>query len=206
MRTFRITNGFDEISDAYLLVRANYIKASMTNNDYFANPQPSLSELNSIIGSFAAALDVAEGGDRQQIAVKNSLRSNLIDKLHLLGNYVLFTAASNAVVATSSGFRISQAAQPKPPLTVPEGVLLKAGLNQGELELSCKRVKGAISYLYEIKPLPLTEGSEWKTTAGSAAKNTFAGLESGKEYACRIAAIGPRQQTVYSGVVTRIAV
>ena len=45
----------------------------------------------------------AEGGNKQDVAVKNQDRQTLIDQLHLLGNYVLFTAGGNEVIATSSG-------------------------------------------------------------------------------------------------------
>ena len=187
--------------------RKNYtFYSAMYGNASFVSPTPSLDTLHGVIVQFTAAVQAAENGDRQQVAAKKAIRQTLIDTLHLLGNFVLFTAGGNEVVATSSGFRISRVAQPKPPLTNPDGLVLKAGLNRGELELSCRRVKGAISYVYEISEAPLTNSSQWKTTAGTAAKVLFDGLESGKEYACRIAAIGPRQQTVYSDVMTRIAV
>ena len=207
MRLFKITNGFDQMTDAYLIVRAATIKSGViAHADYFPDPTPTMGELGGTLTAFTLAVEKAEGGDRQLIAVKNAIRQTLIDQLHLLGNFVLFKAGGNEVIATASNFNISREAQPQPPITNPEGMMVRAGLNRGELELSCKRVKGARSYLYEISETPLTGESQWKTTAGTSVKFLFSGLESGKEYACRMAAIGPRQQTVYSDVVTRIAV
>lgn len=207
MRLFPITNGFDQMTDAYLIVRANTIKAGVAANpDSFPTPSPSLTDLGGTITAFSAAVQAAEGGDRQAVAEKNAVRQTLVNQLHLLGNYVLFMAQGNEVVATSSNFRISRVAQPLPPLTNPDGLLLKNGRNSGELELSCRAVKGAKAYMYEIAATPVTDATVWERLPGTGTKFLYEGLESGKEYACRVAAIGPRKQLVFSGVVTRMAV
>ncbi len=206
MRLFKITNGFDRMTDAYLIVRANAIKSGVgAHGDSFPNPSPSLNDLNATIGSFTQAVEKAEGGDRQAVAVKNAIRQTLIDQLHLLGNFVLFMAGGNEVVATSSGFNISKQATPKPALTVPQGLVLDNGVNKGELQLKFKRVDGATAYLYEIAPSPVTAESTWDSSMNTVSKKLFDGLESGKEYNCRVAAIGIKEQVVYSEVVSRIA-
>ena len=205
MKTVRITNGFNELTDAYLLVRANFIATSMTGNASFPQPVPTLAELGDGITAFSAAVQAAEGGSRQDIAVKNDLRDSLINQLHLLGNYVLFTAAGDEVVATSSGFNVSRQPAPAPPITNPDGVALANGLNRGELLLSCKRMSGAKSYVHELTTWPVSAGSQWQSIVSTSSKNLFSGLESGKEYAGRVAAVGVKQQVVYSDVVARIA-
>lgn len=205
MRTFRITNGFNELSDAYLIVRATFIKSSLTGNASFPQPVPSLTDLGASIDAFSNAVQAAEGGSRQDIAVKNSLRETLVNQLHLLGNYVLFTAAGDEVVATSSGYNISKQPTPQPPITSPDGVALANGINRGELELSCKKVAGARSYVHELTPWPVTADSQWQSVPSTSIKNLFTGLDSGKEYAGRVTAIGVKQQVVYSDVVSKIA-
>jgi len=55
MKFFRITNGFDRMTDAYLLVRANFIRNSMGGNPNFPNPVPSINDLTSTINSFKLA-------------------------------------------------------------------------------------------------------------------------------------------------------
>ena len=63
-----------------------------------------------------------------------------------------------------------------------------------------------------INQFRLTDGnagtwaSFWKPITATKSKFLFTGLEGGKEYGCRVAVIGVRQQMVYSDVVTRIAV
>lgn len=206
MRLFKITNGFDQMTDAYLIVRANAIKSGVaTHGDYFPNPSPSLADLGGTITAFTDAVEKAEGGDRQAVAARNAVRETLIDQLHLLGNFVLYKAGGDPVIATASGFNISRQPSPKPALTVPQGLVLKNGLNKGELQLRFKRVVGATAYKYEIAPSPITEETQWQSALNTVSKNLFTGLESGKEYNCRVAAIGSKEQVVYSGVVTRIA-
>jgi hypothetical protein len=205
MKMFRITNGFDKMNDAFLLIRANFIKDSLAGNSHYPTPLPTLTDLSSTIASFQAAVLNAQSGNRQEVSVKNEIRTTLIMQLHLLGNYVLFTAGGNEVIATSSGFRISKQPEPRPAIINPQGLALVNGLNKGELELSCGGVAGARSYLHEITPAPLTPSSKWETITSTLTKNLFANLESGKEYVCRIAAVGVKKQLVYSDIVSRIA-
>lgn len=205
MKMLSITNGFNKMTDAYLLVRANTIKTDIAANPtVFNSPQPTLTEMGTLIASFQAAVQKAEGGNRQDIAEKNAIREELIDKLHLLGNYVLFTAAGNEVIATLSGFRIGKTPVPLPPITAPDGLQLTDGANKGELKFSFKRVTGARAYMYEITPSPITANSKWESSLNTLTNNVFTGLESSKEYNCRVAAIGNKSQVVYSGVVSRI--
>ena len=206
MRLFKITNGFDQMTDAYLIVRASTIKSSIiAHPNYFPDPTPTMGDLGGTITAFTLAVEKAEGGDRQLIAMKNVIRQTLIDSLHLLGNFILFKAGGNEVIATASGFNISKQPAPRPALTVPEGLVLSNGVNKGELQLKFKRVAGATAYVYEIAPSPLTEQSTWESSLNTVSKKMFTGLESGTEYNCRVAAVGNKEQVVYSGVVSRIA-
>lgn len=204
MKNVRITNGFTAMTDAKLLLRTNTIVASMTGNTAFPTPNPALSAISATVTAFQAATEAAAGGDKQLIAVRDQLRLTLIDQLHLLGNYVLFTAAGDAVVATSSGFTIGKAAAPRPPITAPQGMVLTNGVNKGDLLMKCKAVPGARSYLHEITPAPLTAQSQWTKVMATTCKNLFTGLASGQEYVCRIAAIGVKNQVAYGQEVSRV--
>lgn len=204
MKQLVILNGFDRQPNPYLLVRSRFIQGNMTGNTNFPTPSPSLADLNATINSFDAAVQVAESGDRQAIAVRNQIRATLINQLHLLANYVLFTSAGNEVVAQSSGFTAGKQPEPRPAMTAPQGLLLSNGVNKGELQFSFTKVNGASAYAHEITESPVTGQSQWKAVMNTRRKNVFAGLESGREYNCRVAAIGAKQQVVYSDVVSRI--
>jgi hypothetical protein len=200
----KVTNGFGELSDNDLSARAKYIKDQMTDNTHFPTPDPALTTVQTAISAFDAALLQARTGNRQDIVMKNVKRDELVNLVHLLGNYVLFSSKGDAAVATSSGFRIAKGPEPAPTITAPEAVTLAEGLNPGELLLSFKKVPSARSYVYAYTADPLTADSEWQTQIGTIAKNTFTGLDSGKRYWCRVAAVGINKQMVYSDAVARI--
>ena len=90
-------------------------------------------------------------------------------------------------------------------MTKPEGLVLKEGDNRGDLKLKLKKVKGARAYMYQIAASPLTAGSKWESSLSTVTSKTFTGLESGKEYNCRVAAVGKNEQVIYSDTVSRIA-
>ena len=204
MRFLKITNGYPRLSDSALLVKGKVIIAAMTGNANFPTPTPTLASISALIDAFEAALEKAASGDRQAIAEKNQARETLINGLHLLGNYVLFTSANDEVVATSSGFKVAKTPEPRPPLQTPYGLTLENGVNRGELKLSFAKVQGAKSYQYEITQAPVTPASVWQQLEGTVIKTMFSNLESGKEYYCRVTAIGIKGQAVQSEAVSRI--
>jgi hypothetical protein len=206
MKQLKVVNGFTEMSNERLLVKATLINTSMAGNPAFPTPVPSLTDLAGAIGLFQADVLAAEGGDKLAIAERDQQRDVLVNVLHLLGNYVLFTSAGDEVKAKSSGFGIGKIPAPAPPMTTPTGLELKNGVNKGELKLRFRRVLGARSYRYDITPGPLTQNNVWESSSGTIAKKQFSGLESGKEYYCRVVAIGIKDQEVISDAVSRFAV
>jgi hypothetical protein len=198
-------NGFARLSDADLCLKAGTILASITGNSYFPSPSPTVADLKETINSYSLAVQKAQDKSLQQIAEKNALKEKLIEQLHGLSNYVLYCAAGDVAIAMGSGFAISKPRQSRPALTEPEGLVLFNSVNRGELVLKLKRVANVQSYRYEITPHPATPDSSWKTNVSTISKNTFGGLVSGREYCCRVAAIGIKEQVVYSETVSRIA-
>lgn len=199
MPVVRITNGFNELSFAELLVRANVIVGKMQGNPNFMTPEPGLNLVRTAINEFAVAVEAAASGDTQAKAVRDQKAAALIDLLHKLGNYVLFTAQEDAVIATSSGFHIAKTRTPQPPISSPV-VTVENGVNSGELKLSTKKVTGAKSYNFQYTADPLTESSVWESVSGTTTKKVISGLKSGNRYWCRIAAVGSKDQITYSNV------
>lgn len=200
----RITNGFNQLSDADLLTRANNIMSGMTGNASFSAPFPSLGTLQTTITDFETALAVAQSGSNYEKAVKNLKRADLIDLLHSLSNYVLYTANGDELVAQSSNFSIAKPPSPSPDLTPATNQVLEDGVNTGELVYSFNRVPGSKSYLYQNTPDPVTDNSKWESLPGTVKKINFTGLNAGTRYWCRVLAIGNNGQGVYSDPVSRI--
>ncbi len=182
MNLLRITNGFDKLSDANLEARANNIVASMTGNASFATPSPTLAVVQTAIDNYSAALAKAQTGSSYDKAYKNQKKGDLIDLLHSLGNYVLFTANGDELVAKSSGYNIAKGPSPAPEVSAAVNQNLEDGANAGELKYSFDKVPGARSYMYQYAPDPLTENSTWQSQPGTIRKIVFSGLDSGKKY------------------------
>jgi hypothetical protein len=204
MFNLRITNGYDGISDAKLITKATNIWTAMTASPYFTTPVPALADLKDTIDAFATAVSEAETGNNYQKAVKNQIGEQLIEMLHSLGNYVLFTANGDFIVAQSSGFSIAKTPSPRPPVGAPASQKLEDGASAGELQFSFETVKGARGYAYQYTQDPITENSAWQTVVGTSRKVVFAGLEVGKKYWCRVIVIGSRGQGVTSNAISRV--
>ena len=203
METLRITNGFNRLSDANLKIRTNEIIAGITANFATAPGLTALSEANQ---NFTNALSAAINGGKYEKAVRDQYKAELIEQLHLMANYVLYTCAGNRAKAISSGYSVAKPPSPAPEVTKAENQKLENGQNSGELKYSFEKVPGARSYMYQLTQEPLTENSDWTNHMGTQRRFMFSGLDSGKRYWVRVAAIGVGGQTVYSDPLSRMVV
>lgn len=204
MPLLRLTNGFDSLSDPALEVRAASILNAMTANASFPTPKPTLIDLQTAINDYKDALVIAQTGSNYDKELKNEKKQELVDLLHSLGYYVLFTANGNELIAMSSGFRIAKTKGSTVPLGQPENMELLDGRNPGELELRFKRPQGAKSYIFWYTPEPLASETVWASQPGTSSKAVFAGLQSGKRYWCKVMVVGAAGQQTTSMAVSRI--
>ncbi len=204
MKQLIITNGFAKMSDAALDLKANQIYAAMNGNPNFTDPEPSMSALEEAIDLYAEALTEARDGDRLKVAIKKQRKQELISLLHLLADFVLFRSGGDSVIALSSGFSIGKQPSPAPPIIKPDNLRLLQGENSGELVSKVNRVKGAIAYLYQYATDAQMAQGDWEWLSCSRSTCIIANLAPGTKYNCRVAAIGPKEQLVYSDVVSRI--
>jgi hypothetical protein len=201
----RITNGFEKLSDAALIAKAELIMTGMTGNANFPTPSPTLPVFQAGIDDFQASLGTAQGGGNYDKAVKNQKREELIDLIHSLSYYVLFTANGNRLIAQSSNLTIAKSPAPAPEVREPLNLQLDVGSYSGDLNLEFSKVPGARSYIYEIAQSPLTNNTAWTSKTGTIKKTTFNSLVPGERYHVRVMAVGINGQGVYSQTVSRIA-
>ncbi|MEP7232024.1 MAG: hypothetical protein ABI691_17310 [Ginsengibacter sp.] len=202
MPTLSITNGFDRLSDPDLETRSYQVLAGVTENPaYFPTPKPTLAEMGGFIGNFFDALNASKDGDRQKIAIKNQKRKELIDALHLWSAYVLSQSGGDPVIAIASNFSIRKTPANKPPITKPENFSMVAGSNPFELAGRVQSVDGATGYIFQYAKDAMMAQNNWQGVPSTKTKCTIANLESGVIYNCRVVAIGPRNQVMYSDVL-----
>jgi hypothetical protein len=204
MAQLRITNGFEGMTDLDFLGKVRFVVQQITGNSNFPTPDPTLASVTTLANQFEQAINDAEAGGSYDKSVRDSKKEELIDTMHNLSNYVLFTAKGDRLIAESSGFTIAKDPSPQPPIEKPEGLNLTDGANAGELLLLFLKVLGARSYMYQISLDPADQ-TKWVTQHGTVRKNLFTDLESGKKYYVRVVAIGTGNQIVYSDTISRVA-
>jgi hypothetical protein len=204
MPLLRITNGFERLSDANLLLKAKSIIFSMTDNEFFPDPDPSLAVMQAGADGFASGLSTAVEGGRLEKSLKNEKRQQLIDLLHSLSNYVLFKADGNELAAITSGFTIGKAYSRSGDMVKAVNLKLTDGPNAGELVFSFSKVKGSKSYIYYYAPVSDNGDEVWESLTGTVSKVTLRGLKSCTRYKCKVMAIGVRGQKTISDVVSRV--
>jgi hypothetical protein len=201
MSLLKLLNSFGKQSDDNLLGRAGQINLSMVGNASFPTPTPTLAALQAAISDFSLAISKAKTGSELDKAIKNDKKAVLIDLLHSLGNYVLFTANGDRTIAVSSGFSIAKQPEPMPLLTKPENLQVSEGTNSGELNIKFKRVLGARSYMILYAEETTTGTIVWQSQTCTTSKFTLKQLQSGKKYQVRVAVVGTNQQLLYSDPV-----
>ncbi|WP_266364895.1 fibronectin type III domain-containing protein [Tellurirhabdus rosea] len=203
MTAVKITTGFSTYRDKELDQKAQYVLASLTNNSNFPNPTPTLADLQTAVTDYQQALVKAAGGARQDTLEKNLKRESLIRMLDKLAAYVQFMGKDNVTALQSSGFDLSKPRRPVGPLPKPENFKVEPGPSEGTMLVSVDAVRNAKSYLIEYTSTPETPTSIWTPLVSSKSANLLTGLESGKQYVFRVAAIGSDPTRVYSDKISR---
>ncbi|WP_199140473.1 hypothetical protein [Pedobacter sp. ASV12] len=197
MKKPKIVTSFNRYRDTDLENKARTILTSLTSNGNFANPTPSLNELQTALDNYSAALSRTENGGRLETTAKNESRQKLEDVLYRLSLYVEATADGSELLLVSSGYTLAKAQTPIGLLPRPENFSAKP-TEKGMVQLRLDAVYGADSYQFEYRPV----GSEaWTIAVASKSSLLLSALSSGIEYEFRVAPIGAAAEHVYSNVV-----
>ena len=201
-----VTNGYDKLGDSALLAKANYIHQQVsTRTTVFATPVPTMTVLKDLCDDFSAALSLAESGDEVAISAKNVLKVNLIDKLHQLSNYVQLTANGDRHIITEAGMSDTK---PSSPRILGSALITSSTYTgvSGEIELKTSCPNGR-SFMYQYSADPELKESSWKSMAPiSRSRGKITGLTPGTLYYVRVCVGGTNGQTIYSPVVSKMAV
>jgi hypothetical protein len=188
--------------DGELNIYAMYIIHCLTDNEYFPDVKPLLAPIRETCDQYQKAMYTSLNGDILNINIKNDLREKLILQLRELGEWIQKRSNGAETSLIASGFLI---AKPKDEteLAQPEEFRILPGKNNGEIIMRVKRVIGAKAYLFQYTPDPLTPESKWESVYGTTCKKTITNLPLGVKCLFRMAAIGSRDQVVYTNILTR---
>jgi hypothetical protein len=198
----KINLNFKDIHDSDLNMVAHRVAEKMKDNEYFPDPGFLVIELNELCPQFNKAVAHVGSRDMEKIAHKNNLRGLLIKKLKEVGDFVIKEAKGAELPLISSGFPLIKPVD-EIILGSPEDFKIMPGPKPGEIIMKVNRVKGARSYLYQWTPAPLTNESVWESIADTRCKKVISKLPLGVNYFFRMAAIGSRNQIIYTKPLSR---
>jgi hypothetical protein len=200
----KINNGFAALTDPELQSDTEVVLTSLTENEDYPDPDPTLAAVQADLDNFVAACVGAKTGNRLAITARKERKVQLIKQLHLLSNYVAFKAKGDTLKLQGSGFKLSKPKGSAPDIIVPEIPVLENALASGGVKTRFKAVPGAKSYILKCtQDATLAEGS-WKMITTTTTKNTLTGLESAKAVYVKVAAVGIKGQILWSGVASKI--
>lgn len=199
-----ITKSYKKLTDADLDLKAQVIIASLTDNPNFPGVINGFADFMAAANLYAERLNAASGRDRVAIVLKNDAREALLNLMRLLAITIESLCEENLSKMMSSGFTLSSTGGHSAPLDAPRDFQLSDGKNSGEMKFMVKKVNHAISYIFEYTVGPLTTDSKWISRGCSTKEYTYTNLPVGERLFCRVAAIGPRGQEVYSATLSRI--
>lgn len=131
-----------------------------------------------------------------------NLRLVVANMLRTLGAYVTVEANGDGAILASSGYDLQNLPEPQPELAAPADFLSERGKHSGQINLSWKSVKGALSYVMEVtKGNPSDPLAVW-SNAGVTTKvrAQFTNMELGSFFAHRVKAIGRNSESPWSDV------
>lgn len=200
MNKKKVSIDLNRLNDADLQLKAEYIIACLTNNEYFINPYPSLTEIKTVLHDFSDAVTKAQDRSRVDIAIRRSKRESLLVLLKSLAMYVQLTGDNDEVALLSSGFTLH-----KTPQTIgmlPKPINFKVTpVYQGAIKVSMKAIYGAKAYLYEYR---IKGETIWQSISNTRATMLFTNLTRATEYEFRATAIGANPDRVYSNILSGI--
>ena len=193
------TKPFNNWPDKKLASESKQIELAMTGNPAFPDPEPPVLTFSAGVDSFIDALGKAGSRDANAVAAKNTKRFELVQLCNTLVNSVAGTANGNRAMLVSARVPLRKIPQPVV-LRNPEHFTITNGINPGELDLKIKG-SNARTIIFEYTEDPPTATSVWTRTTCTSSRCTISGLEAGKKFWFRVAAIGSRNQVAWGETI-----
>ncbi|MFL6334049.1 MAG: fibronectin type III domain-containing protein [Pyrinomonadaceae bacterium] len=190
------------------IARAQQIIAALTGNANFPAPHPPLSEVTAAINELETASNAAQAARREarhRTAEQGASENSLHQLVTQLVAHVESVAGADEAKIMSAGLEMRSAATADSTApAAPETLSATTGNHEGEIELSWDTVRGARSYVVERTTDPQT--GPW-TQAGVSPRSSLIieGLESGKRYYFRVAAVTLNGQSPWSNHAVKVA-
>jgi hypothetical protein len=184
------------------------IVTKMTGNASFPQPEPPLADLTAIADKLESDFNKREASDQatqQLTAVLNATEAEADSLLNAEGSHVDSKSKGDETQILSTGMSVRGDAQPAGDLPAPGNFSVTEGDHDATLDDTWDRVVGAKSYIIQLSPDPITPTSFVYCGTSTKSSYTATGLESGKKYWQRVAAVGAAGQSPWSDPAVKIA-
>jgi len=178
--------------DDELLAYAQGIIESLTGNANFPTTTPTLADLQDAVDDYSEKLAKAFNGTKADTNAKNDSRIALERLLTALALDVVRQSADDLTKYLTSGFSAKRPATPAGVLPMPQNFTMKAGDNEGEMNVSCQKVENNHGYEFWLGTDPVNPDEWTLKLSSSSSKAVATALTSGTKYYGRCRAIGSR--------------
>ena len=173
-------------SDQNVVGKTGVIITCMTDNQFYADPAPTLAVITTSWKAFSDACTASAGGGVTLTADKNEKRTALAVLVRNLAGYVQANCKGSLSILLSSGFPNQKTEhQPIGPLPAPDYATLSLGTHSGELDVNTSPVYGASIYNWKLMAANAPT-VVLQTAQSSGASKTFACLTPGKVYVAEV--------------------
>lgn len=196
----------NKYSDGNLIKKGNAIIGKLTGNTHFPTPFPLLTDLIGATAEFTAGVAKSVDGTREDTTEKNTLREGYEFLLKKIAQYCETESDGDEAAIESAGFDIYKKAAPVGPLPQPTSLIIRYGINSGEVTLECEKIPNARNYDFQYTDTEITPETQWVTNLSSKRRINLNGLTSGKYYEFRVAAINTDPQCNWSEPIRKLMV
>jgi hypothetical protein len=193
----KVIIGFVYYADALLVQFVQAVILALTGNLNFPTPQPTLPTITTALEDFQDAISAAELGGATEREIREQKREALLLLMRELAQYIQLASGGDPAKILSAGFDVNKIPSPIGPLPKPNKFKV-APFEKGMLKLSLESINGAKNYLYQYR---IVTEAAWQQELSTRSRITLTGLESGKEYVCRVLPSGASEIKVYSDEV-----
>jgi len=191
------------------VARAQQIVAALTGNSNFPTPHPALAEVTTAAGELETASNAAQAARleaKRRTAAMGHKEDDLDQLMTQLGAYVESVAGGDEALIMSAGLEMrSDRTTDSSAPAAPETLTATTGNHEGEIELSWDTVRGARSYIVERTTDPQTAASWIQAGVSPRSSLIVEGLDSGKRYHFRVAAVTLNGQSAWSNQAVKVA-
>lgn len=187
--------------DAVLIVDNQTVITSMTDNEYYTTPNPTLALVTAGNEDFAQSVSDAADGGKTLNSIKNAKRAIIVDLMRQLASYVTVACGGDMTKLLSSGFPVQTPNRTKAQIpATPVTPVLTQG-KTGELNAGVKPSAGTYIYNWRVA-LASAPGVYVQHGQSTKGQIGLTGLTVKETYNVEANAVGTAGASDWSGIAT----